>query len=207
MQTHIEVKALKAAIHCAAKKDIRYYLQSVLIEFEAGAPFCRVVSTDGHVLFAGLSRCAPVSETVNLLIPIETAQLVLKTLQKKQEIIAITQVDGVYKIHGVYEIGFKPVDGRFPDWRRVVPESVNNEPATFGVQLLEKVDSALRAFAGVGPSASGIYSMAHNGEAATSVLTLNEDNNCFCLIMPLRKCTKSTYSRQWWITKNLSEGV
>ena len=57
MQVSIPTSALKAAIHCAATKDVRYYLNGVNIEFCHGdVPHINLISTDGHVLSALIRR-------------------------------------------------------------------------------------------------------------------------------------------------------
>ena len=52
MKITLKTSVLRAALICAAKKDLRYYLQGVCISIN-GPDVAMVYGTDGHILFAG----------------------------------------------------------------------------------------------------------------------------------------------------------
>lgn len=96
---------LKAVALAMAKKDIRYYLNGVMINEN------HIVATDGHrmhIFYHGQQWDH--GETV---IPREIVDLALKM---KSSNIEITD-------KAVNGIPFNALDGRFPDYRRVIPSS------------------------------------------------------------------------------------
>ena len=52
MKITLKTSVLRAALLCAAKKDIRYYLQGICISFNH-PEVAMVCGTNGHILFAG----------------------------------------------------------------------------------------------------------------------------------------------------------
>lgn len=112
----IERNILAAALACAAKKDIRSYLNGVFIEPLASG-FC-VVATDGVILFAGLSSNAD-TPTKPIIIPRDACEAALKT--KRKSMVCEEKDDGTYGLAD--SILFKPVDGTFPNWRSVIPRA------------------------------------------------------------------------------------
>lgn len=94
---------IKAILLSAAKKDIRYYLNGVLVNEK------HIVSTDGHrmtVIAHGQEW-----EHGDTIIPRETLEMALKL---KTKTIEITNT-------AVGPIAYTPLDGRFPDYKRVMP--------------------------------------------------------------------------------------
>lgn len=121
----IERDILAAALACAAKKDVRFYLNGVLIEPLASG-YC-VVATNGHVLFAGEGRCDN-TPAKPVIIPREACEAALKT--KRKVMICEDKGDGTYVLAD--SILFRPVEGTFPNWRRVVPRTQEDIPLGFG---------------------------------------------------------------------------
>lgn len=129
---HLSLKSLKAALCIAAKEDIRYYLNGVLVE--AGALVTRVVATDGHMLFAHDYKHGSPQWEGKFIIPRDTLEMLTKpraTVDIVQvEIIKLaTHKDAVHEVEEARfvfpaQIGFKPVQGVFPDYRRVAPRSL-----------------------------------------------------------------------------------
>lgn len=112
----IETKLIAAVATHAAKKDVRYYLNAVLFEVKGGRLY--IVATDGHrMAFAKVDASGESDHS--FLVPLET---VLQIIKHKGEKVAI-ELDGdkvKANVNGA-DIAAPVVDGRFPDWRRVVP--------------------------------------------------------------------------------------
>lgn len=117
---------LAAALVCAAKKDIRYYLNGVLIEPLASG-YC-AVATNGHILFAGLSRNAD-TPAKPIIIPRDACEAAVKSIRQKV-MICEEKDDGTYVLAD--SILFKPVDGTFPNWRKTIPRSQGESSPRFG---------------------------------------------------------------------------
>ena len=93
MKITLKTSVLRAALICAAKKDLRYYLQGVCISIN-GPDVAMVYGTDGHILFAG--QCpivvidAPASYGFQIIIPSDT----IKAIDKKSEFIDLETIEG-----------------------------------------------------------------------------------------------------------------
>ena len=127
----IPTKTLAAAVSMAAKKDIRYYLNTVLIELaKDGETF--VVSTDGSALFAARLPHQHTDQPRTLMIPRDVAEAAAKTRADHVTLhIADTGTDHSLTT-GAVEHKFTQGDGRFPDWRRVIPPT---KPTGAGAHL------------------------------------------------------------------------
>lgn len=126
------LNAIKACLHFAGKKDVRYYLNGVLIEFETN--LINVVATDGHVLLRVpvYAHGLPIElkdkqyilerKSAELLLKaispktsLSEAQLTLVTPGKDEHFVSINSEDGLMQVVGL-------IDGKFPDYRRVIPK-------------------------------------------------------------------------------------
>lgn len=115
------VDMLEAALICASREETRYYLNGVYVD-----PAGLVVATDGHRLFAG--DFTPDNSRATLpafkgwIIPRDALQRALKAAPKR----AKDPAARVLKIspERVGDVVCRPVDGAFPDWRRVIPDEV-----------------------------------------------------------------------------------
>jgi DNA polymerase-3 subunit beta len=122
---------IKAALLAAAKNDIRYYLNGVCVEFG----FDHVLSIGTNGSLAAVFRHAVAVEDMppaligqQFIIPRDTCALIAKS---KLDRLSVTvgperwlQFDGA----GV-SIRCQAVDGKFPDWRRVIGAAYGETPA------------------------------------------------------------------------------
>jgi DNA polymerase III sliding clamp (beta) subunit (PCNA family) len=158
------VPALKGALQCASKEETRYYLNGVCVV--ANMSEVIYVATDGHVLFA---YRRDTQSTDNLagtwIIPADiVAKLKLPSLKARNraghEYATLTDVGSGYlnlKCDAdETSTTFKPIDGTFPDWRRVVPDGVDHDgnakaqDIQFDPELLAKVWKPRRSWVAVG---------------------------------------------------------
>jgi DNA polymerase III sliding clamp (beta) subunit (PCNA family) len=187
----IPFDALKAASFFVPDMDIRYYL--VGIHVRKG----RIEATNGISLF--IHKMPHIDPPENVIIPLETVKLALKTkckgfnIKKDEGAYSLTCVNNESETAQI--IYFNPVEGIFPDTSSVIPGSFSGEAANFDYELLGDVRSAARALGDkLMPSA------AFNGRGA-SMFYFNE--NAFALVMPLRDrtCSEDQQKSILWATE------
>jgi len=128
-----DLKRLIAQVQYAmAVQDIRYYLNGLLLQTEGNQ--VRLVATDGHRLaFA----CADIEATLaksEVILPRKTILELYKLLQDSDEQINIELLSNQVRFSfGSTVIISKVVDGKFPDYNRVIP--LDNEK----IFLIERV--------------------------------------------------------------------
>ena len=108
--------AVKLATHEAAKADVRYYLNGVLIEVKGG--LATVVATDGHRLHRVQLAGTVSAPDMAAIVPIDHLKRI------SYDVVALS--DGWIKC-GDAEIQL--IDARYPDWRRVMPDA-SDRPRT-----------------------------------------------------------------------------
>ena len=178
----INKSALKAVSRFAAKTDIRYYLVGVYVE--ANETETRLIATDGHTMLIHRMK-AENTHCWTGIIPLDTVAAILKhkTASKRDCPIELSEcggTEGRIDYAGQAFI-FKPVDGQFPDYRRIIPQSITGEPACYQPQYLQRVQDAA---SDLGNAKQGGFGMGYNGNSA-AVCPINDD--CFAIIMPLRQ--------------------
>lgn len=124
MQTNnqftISINALKGLDLLAAKGGIRYYLNGVNVEFNTTTT--RLIATNGHILgIENLTQNLENTGAGSLIIPSDIIKA-LKPVIKSAGIVQVRQTDtGHWEIDNYgTKITFSPVEGRFPDYARVV---------------------------------------------------------------------------------------
>ena len=146
MQTTIRTSTLKAALHCAAVRDARYYLNGALFEFKHGdAPHINIVSTDGRRLSAFREPLEYIAEAqtadYGFIIPLDVLKQAARA--KTHSVVLESTPDGRYMLNNVV---FAPIDGKFPDYRRVIPTTFTGETAQYQPEYLVDAKNALRDF-------------------------------------------------------------
>jgi DNA polymerase-3 subunit beta len=119
-QFTVSINALKGLDLLAGKQDIRYYLNGVNVEFSEKCT--RLVATNGHVLgIENLTQNLVNTGAGSLIIPSDIIKA-LKPVSKNADIVQIKQIDtGHWEIDNYgTKITFCAVEGKFPDYARVV---------------------------------------------------------------------------------------
>ena len=125
----LEQKALRRLLslvqYAMAQQDIRYYLNGLLMVVEDGA--LKVVATDGHRLaFAALKLGSPLPRQ-EAIVPRKTVLELGKLLADSDAPVKIelaaTQASFSF---GSIDLVSKLIDGKFPDYTRVIPASHKN---------------------------------------------------------------------------------
>lgn len=104
-----------------ALQDVRYYLNGLLLELEPG--LLRAVATDGHRLALGeISGDVQVDKGQQVIVPRKGIQELLRLLSDADEQVRL-ELGGNHLRVTLPELRFttKLIDGRFPDYQRVIP--------------------------------------------------------------------------------------
>lgn len=124
-----------------AQQDIRYYLNGLL--FEVSANRLNVVGTDGHRLSFTSSELSQNYEKQELILPRKTVIELIKLLDDSDEEVAIEIVPGQVNFSfGDIRLITKVIDGKFPDYNRVIPVGHQN---TFTIDRMTVLLSMQRA--------------------------------------------------------------
>ncbi len=130
---------LKAALVCAAKDDVRNYLNGILVEVHA--EHILLVSTNGHTASVIRSKYVALNEDGSVdgrgvgksfIIPREAIESFLKVCSKHScaKISFDTQPEGeLERIHFAisdsqgHKVEGKSLDGKYPNWRKIIPSN------------------------------------------------------------------------------------
>jgi DNA polymerase-3 subunit beta len=122
-------KALKDALRLVqfamAVQDIRYYLNGVL--FSVDGSTLRVVATDGHRLSFASRELGSDHGSVEAILPRKTVIELIKLLGDGDEPVSLAIGSNQVRFSfGDIEIVSKIVEGKFPDYQKVIPTSHRN---------------------------------------------------------------------------------
>jgi DNA polymerase-3 subunit beta len=119
-----------------AQQDIRYYLNGLLLSLE-GEEF-RVVATDGHRLAFAKTTLDEAHAKQEVVLPRKAVLELSKLLQDTDDPIRIVLLGNQVKfVFGDVELVTKIVDGKFPDYGRVIPTGHQNIITVERVVLLQ----------------------------------------------------------------------
>ncbi len=110
----LDIQTLKAALQCSGKADVRYYLNGVFVEGN------RIVATNGERMM--LARMINENDGIPpIIIDYQLIEKAIKNAPKKSICIPLTydETTREYQLGGVT---FTGIDGRFPDYRRILPK-------------------------------------------------------------------------------------
>jgi len=113
-------KLFKQVEFAMAQQDIRYYLNGLL--FEVNANRLNVVGTDGHRLSFTSTELDQNYEKQELILPRKTVMELIKLLNDSDEEVTIEIAQGQvnFTFNDIRLIS-KVIDGKFPDYTRVIP--------------------------------------------------------------------------------------
>jgi hypothetical protein len=200
MQYSILLNTLKAAHFCSAEKsDVRYYLNSVYLDFklQADKPYVNVVATDGHLLAAfkdPIPNEGVLVEDFSILIPLDTIKTLIKMTDKKQTFVTLEKVGDSWRIG---DLNFEAIDGKFPDYTRVIPGS-NDRTSDNGAPrldpvLVSKAEKALCTRLNHKANYRSIGTMSYGPTKNDSAVLHGGDNTGVIVIMPLRAEDKTYF--------------
>jgi len=109
-----------------ALQDVRYYLNGLLLEVSAG--FLRAIATDGHRLaYCEKQADCDIEEIKQVIVPRKGIQELMRLLTDSDDSVNVMLGSNHIRIQTA-EIRFtsKLIDGRFPDYNRVIPTDGQN---------------------------------------------------------------------------------
>ncbi len=123
-----------------AAQDVRYYLNGLLLLVDGGE--LRAVATDGHRLaYASMALDGePLDARHELILPRKTVLELNRLLTDSDEPLTIRL--GANQIHfqfGYINLVSKLIDGKFPDYERVIPASLKNMIVLNRTQFLQSM--------------------------------------------------------------------
>lgn len=202
----IQHSTIKALLTFAAGKDIRTYLNGICVDVRAATDDrpadVTLVATDGVILLAHpvpLSDVEGVIEPGQYIIPRDSLEAVAPMKAGRTALpitltirtpAPTTDAEGrtvaarpEVEITGATTLRTAPIDGRYPDWRRVIPRTASGVPAPFDGRLIARIAKAYdhmnekpRLFQ---------LSIHHNGPTGASLIT-GWRGDGLGVIMPMR---------------------
>jgi DNA polymerase III subunit beta len=134
-------KLLKQVEFAMAQQDIRYYLNGLLLEVDNNK--LNIVGTDGHRLSFTSATLNKSYEKTDVIIPRKTIIELIKLLDDSEEEITIEINAGQVNFSfGDIKLISKVIDGKFPDYHRVIPVGHQN---TFSVNRVGVLTAMQRA--------------------------------------------------------------
>ena len=109
-----------------ASQDVRYYLNGMLFETEGAV--LRTVATDGHRLAVASCQHAANLAQQQVIVPRKGVLELVRLLDNEEENVKI-QIgsNNIRAITSGFVFTCKLVDGRFPDYRRVLPKNADKQ--------------------------------------------------------------------------------
>ncbi|MFZ9960669.1 MAG: hypothetical protein ACO3GP_09770, partial [Candidatus Limnocylindrus sp.] len=181
---------------------MRYYLQGVYLDTAAG----KVVATDGHRLFAANARGVK-SNYPAVIIPNETIDAALKQFTgeyargKSLGAVDVTvTIDESHIAIGTPtgSVTGKALDGRFPEWRRVVPtpDAVGEHvPAVLNTQYLADACEALSIARNLSKKAAGQHAIRIHMRGEFPTVVTDNTIGVLALVMPMRNDLSADVAR------------
>ncbi len=112
---------LNATAFAIAVQDVRYYLNGMLLEVSSDR--LRTVATDGHRLsLADVGASADTDQAVQSILPRKAVHELQRLLEPRAEEIRVVLTDKFIRVdNGQIQFTSNLIEGRFPDYHRVVP--------------------------------------------------------------------------------------
>ena len=176
MNAQFTARAIKAVSLAMAKKDVRYYLNGMLLQITNKQ--CRLVATDGHRLHLIAIENVDEIPAGQYIIPCELIDDILKGGKSKlfETVDIIISDMAVSLTRNGKTISVKLIDGRFPEYKNIIPEKTTGEYCWCNPEYLADVEKAC-GYAGV-----KFKLPSFNGEGAAMV----QSENFLAVVMPMR---------------------
>ena len=136
------LKALLERVQYAmAQQDVRYYLNGTLLS--VGGNQLTLVATDGHRLSYTTEKLAEAHDKAEVILPRKSVSELIKLLAPTDEPVTVTlRANQAEFVFGSIELLSKVIDGKFPDYTRVIPTSYNKHLTLNRLDLLQALQRA-----------------------------------------------------------------
>jgi DNA polymerase-3 subunit beta len=137
-----ELKELLLLVqYSMAQQDIRYYLNGLLLVLEGDQ--VKVVATDGHRLSYAAHSVTAQQGKVEVILPRKAILELARLLEDADEEVETTVFGSQVRFRfGTIELVTKVIDGKFPDYTRVIPTSYQKHIMVDRVMLLQALQRA-----------------------------------------------------------------
>jgi DNA polymerase III subunit beta len=124
-----------------AQQDIRYYLNGLLLVVDDGR--IKLVATDGHRLSYIAAEVGPQQQKTEVILPRKAVLELGKLLESSDEPVEIEVYASQARFRfGSVELVTKLIDGKFPDYTRVIPTNYQKRISLDRVVLLQALQRA-----------------------------------------------------------------
>lgn len=183
---------LRAALLSAAKEDVRYYLNGILVESNGNTT--RMVGTNGHHLLAvdfrhGDNDCFVGS----FILPREACEMIAKVKRWNIGVIEIESAVSTKCLSGTLRVGdttvgYKSVEGVFPDYCRVITPWVGTHDDMKAAQFNPEYIATFAKIAKLFGSKNGQFILWARGDnaALVSFQSLPDRINATGVLMPVQ---------------------
>ena len=178
----VNANLFAAAAVAMAKDDVRYYLNGVLIApAEEG---CFIVATDGHRMVVIKDDDGLCEEDTIITVP---KNIFTQCKQKKADSIEFkgNEVGELHNYNDTTLFRYEVIDGRFPNWRTVLPEEkdLGGNDATFDAKYLQDIGVIGKLLQFANNSAYSQVRVLSSGKT-NGLFTFN--SQCLYLVMQMR---------------------
>jgi len=170
MNITLPTLALRVVSLFAANNDLRTMLNGVFITTASNAAY--IVATNGVAL--GAIKIPGTFEYANFIVP----KGIVDRLNSKSPTITLFFNNIMNGEHI-----FKPIDAKFPDWRRTIPKELSGKVGQFDPQYLNLFSKAAALVKG------GLPRIGHNGESGCARVYIGDKFEFLGLLMPVRSTT------------------
>jgi len=137
-----QLKRLLGLVQYAmAQQDIRYYLNGLLLVVAENE--LRLVATDGHRLAYCRQQLSEGVAPMEAILPRKTVQELTRLLGDADDPVVISLAGNQVMFRfGAIELTSKLIDGKFPDYERVIPEKTTKQVRLRRIALLRSLQRA-----------------------------------------------------------------
>ena len=204
MKVTIDRKAFKAVALFKAVQDFRYYLNGIFVEFNPMET--RLVATDGHTLACHRADAKEDNEgKAGFIIPLDSIKQILSWKAPSKylpDVFTVTLPDGFdgsqelrADFHGNVAV-FKAVDGTFPNYRKVIPDTASGEITHLNPNYLARCDEAVSIIKDNKKTTAHV-SIAHNGPNNAVIVAYDGIPDLCMVVMPMRMTAPDVAAYQW----------
>ena len=166
---------LKAVMLAAAKKDVRYYLNGVMVRNG------EMAATNGHM--ALLIKSESIKSDGEYIIYNDTLKMIVTSHKGIKGYTRIEVIDSMTTT-GSSKISITPVDGKYPGVNQFTPQETSGEIAHFNYEYLLACQKANEEFL---ERKYAHIKLQHNGKAGAKFDSDDEDGNKLIgVVMPVR---------------------
>lgn len=127
--------------YAMAQQDIRYYLNGLLLVVEPG--FIKVIATDGHRLSLASMAAENLQQNAEAILPRKSVTELIKLLGETEDEVKISLGKNLVTFNfGNIHLVSKVIEGKFPDYNKVIPAHYENHVVLDRLTLLHAMQRA-----------------------------------------------------------------